>query len=350
MATATTVVLGSRRRSPSPPVVERSQFPLRSLAISMAAHVALAAGLIAGAAMWKASQPKIIVVNLVPAVPALGTPRARPTPTPSPTPAPVPRVTEEPPRRVNRRAPERRSESPERRSESPELPARPPEPRPRDMPREVARETSPAALPPRPEPPAALPPREAPRELPTRQLASRELPPPDRPLPPRPLAQPRPGEKELPPIPRPEAPRPLPVLSRLEPRPAVSPPPPPPREVAQPARGLPGGSPAGSGTLALRTDGNFQFNWYFQELQRRINEKWRPPGQSVHGQRVVILFELARSGQVLRSEVEESSGNFLYDQAALRAVTESGPFRELPSEFTERSIRIHLGFEFTNRG
>jgi TonB family protein len=85
-------------------------------------------------------------------------------------------------------------------------------------------------------------------------------------------------------------------------------------------------------------------------LLRRINERWRPPGRSVEGQRVVVLFEIARNGQILKSEVEESSGNFLYDQAALRAVLESGPFRELPAEFTERSIRIHMGFQFTNRG
>jgi TonB family protein len=319
MSTATTVALGSRRRPQPGSSVDRPQVPLLSLAISVGAHAALAVGLIAGAAMWKASQPKVIVVNLVPAIPAVGVPKASPTATP--TPAPTPRSVEEPPPRVSKPAPD--------------LPVRPPEPKPREIP---VRETP---LP----PPSPLPP----RELPTRETPVRETPPLDRPLPPRSPATARAGEKELPAVPRFQPPRPVPQISPPTPQP-LAPQPAPPREVPVPARGLPSGSPAGSGALALKTDGNFQYNWYFQEMLRRINDKWRPPGQSVEGQRVVVLFEIARNGQVLSSEVEESSGNFLYDQAALRAVVESGPFRELPADFTERSIRIHMGFQFTNRG
>jgi TonB family protein len=319
--------------------VDRTQFPLLSLVISIAAHVALAAGLIAGAAMWKASQPKVIVVNLVPAIPALGTPKAPPSPGPArAAPAPVrpapppPRVVEEPPPRVSRPAPD--------------LPARPPEPRlpePRPAeprPREVARESPPP-------PPAPMPP----RDLPTRELAPRAVTPLDRPLPPPRPALPRPGDKEVPAIPRPEPPRPMPEFSRPAPPPPQAPPPPA-REVAQPSsRGLPSGSPAGSGAVALRADGNFQANWYFQELLRRIEKKWQAPRDSVEGQHAIILFELARNGQVLHSEVKESSGNFMFDQAALRAVTESGPFRELPAELVEHGppFRIHLNFEFNRQ-
>jgi TonB family protein len=42
--------------------------------------------------------------------------------------------------------------------------------------------------------------------------------------------------------------------------------------------------------------------------------------------------------------VEKSSGNPLYDQAALRAITEATPFPELPKEFTQGFLRVHLGF------
>jgi TonB family protein len=327
MATAISA-LPSRRRPPSGSAAEREPVPLVSLAVSAGAHALLLAGLLLGATLWKASQPKVYIVNLVPAIPAAGVPQAKPTPTPSPAPRPRP---EQPRPRVSKPAPE-----------PPAPPVR--DRTPRDLPvREPVREARAEPLPPRPDP---LPP----RDMPTRELAPRELPPADRALPQRAAALPRPGTRELPSIPRPEPPRSAPLLARPS-APTTQPAAAAPREVvSQPARGLPTGSAAGSGTLALRTDGNFEFNWYFQDLLRRINEKWRPPGQSVEGQRVVVLFEIARSGEVIRTEVEETSGNFLYDQAAVRAVTEATPFRELPAEFTEKSIRIHMGFHFTTRG
>ena len=45
--------------------------------------------------------------------------------------------------------------------------------------------------------------------------------------------------------------------------------------------------------------------------------------------------------------VEKTSGNPLYDQAALRAITEATPFPPLPEEFRETFLRIHLGFNYS---
>ena len=65
------------------------------------------------------------------------------------------------------------------------------------------------------------------------------------------------------------------------------------------------------------------------------------------GLRVIVLFEIQRDGQIREPTVERSSGNNLYDQAAIRAVTEASPLPPLPPEFKASSLRVHFGFEFS---
>ncbi|HXG02324.1 MAG TPA: hypothetical protein VNO23_02770, partial [Candidatus Binatia bacterium] len=98
---AAAMTVGLRPRSRPGPALRRLPIPFVSLALSALAHGVLAAAIILGALMWKASQPRTYVVNLVPAVPAVGTPQpqeTRPAPTPAPVP-PAPRATAEPPPR-----------------------------------------------------------------------------------------------------------------------------------------------------------------------------------------------------------------------------------------------------------
>ena len=58
-------------------------------------------------------------------------------------------------------------------------------------------------------------------------------------------------------------------------------------------------------------------------------------GQARDGNQPQVVFEIGRDGKVSGLEVEKSSGNPLYDQAALRAVTEATPFPPLPDDFKE---------------
>ncbi len=131
------------------PALRRFRIPYGSLAVSAVAHVVLIAGIVAGAAAWRTAPTRTYVVNLVPAVAALGAPRPEPT------------------------LPPRMAE--------PVLPARP----------------TPAELPARNQPSL--------RELPP----ARDLPP-AREMPPR-EALLRPGDKELPSMPS-ASPKPSPVL------------------------------------------------------------------------------------------------------------------------------------------
>jgi len=191
----------------------------------------------------------------------------------------------------------------------------------------------PLALPPRPTDLPTRMAKPAPDELPQRETGPIGLP--DRSPTRQPSTLPRSGEKELPSV---AAASPRTATPRRE---ATAPPLPP--------LGRPTGSAAGAGAVTLNV-GDFPFTWYLQAIQRKISDKWTPPLKSNEGQQVVAVFEIGRDGQIRGPSVEKTSGDFVYDQAALRAITEATPFPPLPTEYKEPSLRIHLGFNYTNRG
>jgi TonB family protein len=268
--------------------------------VSALIHGTLVAALVLAATLWSKSQPKIYVVNLVPAVAAVGTPQGRTTPTPTPTPRPP-----EPPPRVAERPPEPERPAPRAPSPPPDLPARAPE------------------LPSRaPEMPA--------RTTPTL---------PDRPSLPRPSATPRAGEKELPPVASaaPPAPSPAPPAPTTSAATRPAPPPPP------AALGRPSGSAQGSGAVTLNVS-DFPFAWYLAAVQRKITERWE--GRALQGRQPVVVFEISRDGRVSNLAIKDSSGNQYYDRVAMGVIADAAPFPKLPDEFPGSVLRIHLGFNF----
>ena len=296
MSTAAVMRLRTRRRLG--PALLGTPLPVASIALSTVLHGGLIAAFILAAELLPSQESKTYVVNLVPAVAAVGRPDA-PRP-PSPTPQ-APRPPDP--------TPPAQSPAP-----APELPAKPPElpARAAELPARTAQ------LPPRP---ADLPAREA-RTLPPR------TPPPD-------AAPPRPSEKELPRITE--------GVTRATPSPVSAQA--PRRDVAPPQAGRPDGSPQGSGAVTVDVD--FPYAWYIQAIHRKISQNW--DGEAREGSQPVIVFEIARNGQVGRVLVEKTSGNPLYDQAAVRAIHNSTPFPQLPADFKAPMIRVHLSFGFAPR-
>jgi protein TonB len=110
--------------------------------------------------------------------------------------------------------------------------------------------------------------------------------------------------------------------------------------------GRPNAPSTSTGSIAVDAS-DFPFTYYLRLIQSKIGERWSPPrAAAAGGERVVVLFEIQRDGQIREPSVERSSGNTLYDQSALRAVTEASPFPPLPPEFKASSLRVHFGFEF----
>ena len=106
--------------------------------------------------------------------------------------------------------------------------------------------------------------------------------------------------------------------------------------------GNPGGGGGAPGIDALREP---DFGPYMRELQRRIKMNWDPP-KGNESKRVVLLFKIAKDGRLLSCRVNKSSGLPSADQAALKAVELTAPFRPLPADFRGSSIDIQFTFDY----
>jgi TonB family protein len=306
------VALGFRRRLRLGPALRIAPLPIAGLTLSTVMHVGFIVAVVIAVNALQESQPKVYVVNLVPAVAAVGSPQGRAS-----------------------------------------VPAAPAAPRP-----EMPAPKAPAAK-------AELPARDAgaPRDLPPRNLPARDLPPratardasslPERSLPARTAATPtppRPDQKELPTVASTKAPTPAappPAAPAATTPAAATPSPPGPAAAAAPPQplGQPTGSTAGSGKVTLDVD--FPYAWYLRAIVNKISQSWDP--KALPGQQPVITFEVGRDGQVNlgRIRIRQSSGNPAYDQVAIRAIAESIPFPPLPADFKAQLLTVHLQLHFS---
>lgn len=106
--------------------------------------------------------------------------------------------------------------------------------------------------------------------------------------------------------------------------------------------GNPGGGGGAPGIDALREP---DFGPYMRELQRRIKMNWDPP-KGNESKTVVLLFKIAKDGRLLSCRVHKSSGLPSADQAALKAVELTAPFRPLPADFKGQNIDIQFTFDY----
>jgi TonB family protein len=197
---------------------------------------------------------------------------------------------------------------------------------------------------PKPAPPAELPRREAAKDLPSRDLPARDLPSrdsmalPDRSsLPSRVSARIRPDDKDLPTPTSATQTTPTPAPARRE---ASVPPPPPPLGAAT-------GSASGAGPLTLSVT-DFPYAYYIRQVAEKIRAQWN--GRAIPGQQPAVVFEIRRDGRLNQAAIDKSSGNTYYDQVALRAINDAGPFPPLPDDFKKPVLRIGLQFVFDPTG
>ena len=106
--------------------------------------------------------------------------------------------------------------------------------------------------------------------------------------------------------------------------------------------GNPGGGGGAPGIDAIREP---DFGPYMRELQRRIKMNWDPP-KGNESKRVVLLFKIAKDGRLLSCRVHKSSGLPSADQAALKAVELTAPFKPLPPDFRGQNIDIQFTFDY----
>jgi protein TonB len=108
-------------------------------------------------------------------------------------------------------------------------------------------------------------------------------------------------------------------------------------------------SPPATGDVALDVE-DFPFAYYIAAMKRKIAAYWRVPGASgTTSLYCRVYFRVGKGGAIESPNVEESSGSFLFDQAALRAVVQASPLPPLPREFTDDYLGVHFSFAYEKR-
>lgn len=100
---------------------------------------------------------------------------------------------------------------------------------------------------------------------------------------------------------------------------------------------------------AVRVEGGaFPHSYYLNLIQLRIQENWSPPYRRTGGREsrtAQVGFIIHRDGRVSDVELEAGTEFYLFDQAALRAVMNTGRFPPPPGGMTQDYLKIHVTFE-----
>jgi len=92
---------------------------------------------------------------------------------------------------------------------------------------------------------------------------------------------------------------------------------------------------------------DFPFAYYLATMRRKVATYWQVPGSSESDPKYCrVHFRVTRDGSIQSPSIETSSGNFLFDQAALRAVVQASPLPPLPSGFADNYLAVHFSFAF----
>ncbi|MCG2724898.1 MAG: TonB C-terminal domain-containing protein [Elusimicrobia bacterium] len=102
-------------------------------------------------------------------------------------------------------------------------------------------------------------------------------------------------------------------------------------------------SEATNGIVADFSD--FPYPWYISLVRNALSNQWMTKMPSSGDMSAVIFFNIIRDGTVKNLKVEKSSGNRLFDNAALSSVENAMPFEVLPDDFTEKKLSVHVEFK-----
>ncbi|MCH7549468.1 MAG: TonB C-terminal domain-containing protein, partial [Candidatus Krumholzibacteriota bacterium] len=135
---------------------------------------------------------------------------------------------------------------------------------------------------------------------------------------PQPEPEPEPEEEMAPPPDKPKPkPKPRPDKKKVVPTTQVE------KTRTDPAAEAIEEAPAETGDVTLDAE-DFPFAHYISRMRNKIAAKWRVPQGSQGADRFCrIYFRVHRDGSVTHVTVEESSGLFMFDQSAQRAVVEA---------------------------
>jgi periplasmic protein TonB len=139
----------------------------------------------------------------------------------------------------------------------------------------------------------------------------------------------------------------LPELSRKPTKPSLpeqtEPQTTPTEQATAPSTTAPGKSGARAEGVAVSSSSeDFKFPYYMARITDNINRNWNPP-PGARGMKAKVQFTVNRSGMISgQPNLQESSGNFYFDQAAVRAIQQSNPFPPMPEEFYKQTATFSV--------
>ncbi len=105
-----------------------------------------------------------------------------------------------------------------------------------------------------------------------------------------------------------------------------------------------GGSGVSGGNVMKIDAEEFPFPYYLVQVQNLIERNWQAPFSGQGQRATTVYFKISRSGEVEDVKIEQSSGNALFDQAAMRAVYYASPLPPLPADSGLQSLGVHFDF------
>ncbi|MBI4727315.1 TonB C-terminal domain-containing protein [candidate division TA06 bacterium] len=141
-----------------------------------------------------------------------------------------------------------------------------------------------------------------------------------------------------------EKPKPEPSPKKAKP-PEKKKPAPTPAKTASPktnTAGLPKGMKIVSSEGGVPSD-----SYYLALILSKISRNWNNPYQGKKETvRAQIYFRIDKNGKLQEVKIENSSGDAIFDQSALRAVYDAKIFPPLPEEMKLSNLGVHFEFEY----
>jgi TonB family protein len=103
------------------------------------------------------------------------------------------------------------------------------------------------------------------------------------------------------------------------------------------------GSPFAGATV---DNASFNYPYWFNQVFYKINTNWRNPIDADGAIVCVVYFQVLKSGRVIETKVQKSSGIPAFDQACANAVELSSPFPPFPKEFSDEILGITIPFKY----
>ena len=88
------------------------------------------------------------------------------------------------------------------------------------------------------------------------------------------------------------------------------------------------------------------FSDYMTTLQGTIQKNWNPPEFEQDGD-ATVMFTVTRYGDLVNTEIVESSQNPVFDEAALDALRKSAPFEKFPASTAKDALTIRYTFHIS---